>query len=91
MSDTQYADGVFGKAPNEKAPDFVLGRMSIHADRFAKWLADQSKDDQGYVRLDILRQKKDPSKFSFVLDTYQKQGAQAGADSTPADDSGLPF
>ena len=67
-----YANGIWGNDPHEKAPDFVVGSLSIHADTFRAWLAEQETSEKGYVKIDVL-ERKDGDGWSFKLNTFKKQ------------------
>jgi len=64
-----YADGIFFNKPNEKAPDFVLGNISILKDRFADWLMKQEANEKGYVKLVVKNGRE--GKPYLELDTWQ--------------------
>jgi hypothetical protein len=61
--------------------------MSVKVEPFLEWLNAQAVDANGFVRLNVTRQKADPAKWSFSLDTWKKQ--EAGPEA-PADEN-LPF
>ena len=79
MAEKIYADGIFGNDASEKAPDYVVGGIAIVKDRFMAWLDEQESSDKGYVKLNITRQKKDASKWSFSLDTWKPKQDDADA------------
>lgn len=56
--DKRFSDGIYFREKPSKAPDFVLGAISINRDKLIDWLQGEETDDQGYVRLDVLRSKK---------------------------------
>ena len=98
MSDPQYADGLYFRGPRDDAPDFVIGSMSIQKARFISWLNDQVSDDEGYVKLSVTKQKKDPSKWSFKLNTWKSDSEPSQAPvskeeptTNVGDDDDLPF
>lgn len=98
-----FADG-FSFKRNEKAPDFVVGRLSIKADDGIAFIKANSKN--GWINLNI---KTARSGNHYVeLDNYEPKGSsgsgnQGSTESTPKskpsqreadddnDDSGLPF
>lgn len=66
-----FPNGLFYKKPNDNAPDFVMGKVSIKVDDFKKYLNKVngewlnldlkiSKDGKGYAEVDTW--KPDPSK-----------------------------
>ena len=44
MSDVKFVDGLFAKAPNDNAPDYVKGKLSIKREEMANWLLAQTDD-----------------------------------------------
>lgn len=74
MADKEYANGIWGDPPREGAPDFVVGNLSIIPARFIEWLEQQTPNEKGYVRLDILTRKEGHG-WSFPLNTYKPNGA----------------
>jgi len=87
-----YANGIWGNDPHEKAPDFVVGSLSIHADTFRAWLAEQETSEKGYVKIDIL-ERKDGEGWSFKLNTFKKQERSDGYvdGSNQMNDENIPF
>ena len=53
MSEIEFANGIYFNEPHENAPDFVLGSISVKPDRFTEWLAQQTPNEKGYVRLKV--------------------------------------
>jgi len=91
-----FADG-FSFKRNEKAPDFVVGRMSMKADEAVAFIRQHQKN--GWVSLNI---KTARSGNHYVeLDTYEPTQGGAKAESKPApapapvtetdEDGDLPF
>ena len=92
-----FADG-FSFKRNEKAPDFVVGRLSLKVDDAIAFIRDHHKN--GWVNLNI---KTARSGNHYVeLDTYEPPTEQAGGKSAPTpkakvvlpepeDDGELPF
>ena len=52
--DKEFANGIWWKEPDPKAPDFVLGAINIRRQDFMKFLAEKEGD---YVNLKVLRSK----------------------------------
>jgi hypothetical protein len=95
MADKVYAEGLYGKEREGQKP-FVVGNMSIQKERFIEWLSGVAADDEGYVRLNVCRQKADALKWSVSLDTWKPREAQQEAPSAPASggsegEDSLPF
>jgi hypothetical protein len=55
MNEAKYAEGIFYNPKNPKAPEFVLGGISIKREEALNWLA---KEDGEWVNLDIKVSKK---------------------------------
>ena len=92
MDDKIFADGLFFKR-NETAPDFVVGKISIQADKFAGFV-EQHKNEGGYVNLEVKKSK--AGGFYVELDTWQPKKpemSQGQVEPLPEgfDDKDLPF
>ena len=61
-----FADGFVFKR-NEKAPEFVVGRMSIKVEEAVVWLKSNSKN--GWVNLDVKQAK--GGNYYCELDTWE--------------------
>lgn len=88
MSDIEFANGFYFNEPNEKAPDFVLGSVSIKPQAFIDWLSEQTPSEKGYVRLAIKRSRE--GKIYASLDNWQPTQKPAPV-STFDDDDSIPF
>ena len=66
--DTTFADGLFFNFPPEKAPSFIIGKLSINVDEFKVFL-DANVDAKGYVNIDLKESK--GGKGYAVLDTWK--------------------
>ena len=69
MSDTIFADGLYFEKPNEKAPEFIKGKISIKVDEFIPFL-EKHKNGGGYVNLDLKKAKS--GKLYVALNDYKK-------------------
>ena len=93
MSDENiFPNGIFFKLPNEKAPDFVKGSISVKVDEAVLWLRENA-DQGGWVNLDLKISK--GGKPYAALNTWKPSGDRApdrGAP-PPADDyeDDIPF
>ena len=67
MNDKIFADGLFFKR-SETAPDFVVGKLSVNADKFAQFIS-VHKNEGGYVNLEVKKSK--AGGFYVELDTWQ--------------------
>ena len=89
MSDINFAQGIYFNEPHEKAPEFVLGSISIKPGEFAAWMADNSgeKDAKGYLRLDVKKSKN--GKVYVALSTFKPRAERNEARNDP--DDAIPF
>jgi len=62
-----YAKGLFVKR-NEKAPEFVMCKLSIKTDDFIQFLHENT-NEKGYVNLQVLKGK-NKGTFYAVVDTF---------------------
>lgn len=67
MADKIFANGLSFKRPNEKAPEFVKGSLSIKTDEFIDFLKANSVN--GWVNLDL--KESQGGKLYFELNTWQ--------------------
>lgn len=79
-----FADGFIFKR-NEKAPDFVVGRVSVKVDEAIAFL--RKHDKNGWVNLDVKTAR--TGNFYMELDTFEPKGKGQPQASSPkkADDS----
>lgn len=87
-NDIEFAEGIYFNDAHEKAPDFVLGSISVMPDRFIEWLKDQEVSEKGYVRLKINRSKN--GKPYIALDDWKPE-SQPVKRTTVDDDEEIPF
>lgn len=97
MSEEKVFANGFSFSRNEKAPDFVIGRMSIKVEDAIAFLQEQ-KNEKGWVNLNVKRARS--GNHYVELDTYQPassdRAATATAESPAANNAGgeadeLPF
>lgn len=88
MQEKVFADGFVFKR-NEKAPDFVVGNVSVKVEEATAFLKQHAKN--GWVNLQIKNSQ--GGKYYIELDTFEpKAQAQAPAQqSEPVNDGTLPF
>lgn len=67
MAEKQFADG-FSFERRDNAPDFVVGRLSVHAGKAMSFLQDK-RNERGWVNINILRSQK--GGYYCELDTWQ--------------------
>lgn len=82
MNDPIFANGFLFKR-NEKAPDFVVGNMSIKVDEAKEFLDQHIKN--GWVNCSIKQSK--AGKYYIELDTWEPKSDQGNTDAPlpPAD------
>ena len=73
MSEKIFAEGFIFKRPNEKAPDFIKGHLSIVIAEAIPFLQKHAKG--GWVNLDIKESKS--GKLYMDLNTWEKEKAPA--------------
>jgi len=83
-----FADGFVFKR-NEKAPDFVVGNISVKVEEAVAFLKQHTKN--GWVNLQVKNSQ--GGKYYIELDTFEpKSQAQAPAQQPePVNDGSLPF
>jgi len=79
-----FAKGLLFKR-NEKAPDFVIGNLSVKADEFAEFL--DFNQSNGWLNLSI--KKSQSGKFYIELDTYNKESNNNATSTSKDDDLGF--
>ena len=67
-----FVKGMWFNKPHEKAPSFVIGKLSIKLE-FSDWLQQQTFDEKGYINLDILMGKS--GKPYIAVNEYKKGAA----------------
>ena len=83
MAEKIYPKGIVGFAPNEKAPEFVLGTLAITLEDFKEWVNGEGKqylaDYKGkkQLKLNVLKSSKDNGVY-FTVDTYKPKPKQDG-------------
>jgi hypothetical protein len=84
-----FADG-FSFKRNEKAPDFVVGRLSIKADDGVAFIRQHEKS--GWINLNIKTARS--GSYYIELDTYEATQGGTNTKTTPPvkeEDDDLPF
>ena len=79
MSEKIFTKGMYFNLPNDNAPEFVRGSVSINVAEFIPFLQENAKD--GKVKLDLLVGKS--GKAYSAVNTYQPQGEQKFEDDIP--------
>jgi hypothetical protein len=74
-----FANG-FSFKRSEKAPDFVIGRLSMKADEAVAFIREHEKN--GWVNVNIKKAR--TGNFYVELDTYESSKDGAKAESKPA-------
>lgn len=96
QTDKVYTNGLFANDANtDKQREFIVARCAVNVKDFKKWMDDNEShvDGKGYLRYDIKRSMKDPSKFYGELNTYKPPNGQkvTSKDHNPDRESDLPF
>mgnify|MGYP001559070800 CR=1 FL=1 len=68
MNEVPLPDGISFFPPREKAPNFIIGAISVHPARFVTYLRDQKTNGAGYVQFDVKMSK--AGKPYISLNTY---------------------
>jgi len=91
MSEKKYVNGLYIKSPSDRAPDWVMGKLSINVSQFREWMQGHLRDNPGaeWINIEMTRQKKDPSKGSAVLDEWKPE--QKAEPKYPEADDQIPF
>jgi hypothetical protein len=71
VSDIEFVQGMFFNKPSDKAPDWVVGNISIKADEFVRWLEAQRPNDKGFIKIKVNESK--AGKVYCALDDYEPQ------------------
>jgi hypothetical protein len=82
MEDKIFANG-FSFKRNEKAPDFVVGRMSIKVDDAISFMKEHQKS--GYINVNVKTARS--GNYYVELDTFVPSGGSKPKD----DDDDIPF
>lgn len=71
MADKIFPIGLYVNPPNEKAPEFVKGSISIQKDKFAELFEqiEEYSNEKGYCRFNILEWR--DWKWYATVDTYK--------------------
>ena len=88
MSDIEFAKGIYFNRPHENAPDFVLGSISVRADVFAEWLAQQTPNEKGYIRLKVNAAKSSGEPY-VALDDWKPKPSPTPPPGVPAGYEGV--
>ena len=78
MADIEFVEGLFVKAPHEKAPDFVKAQISIKVEDLGKWLRGKYKaslENDGWINLDVKESK--GGKWYASVSTYKPKEKEA--------------
>lgn len=71
-----FPAGLIFKKPNDNAPDFVKGTLSIKVAEFTSWIKDNEKN--GWVNIDLKESRE--GKYYSSLNTYQKPNQEEKKD-----------
>ncbi len=92
MNDKEFASGIYFDTPSEKAPDYVLGKISVNVAKFVHWVTTQETSEKGYVNMNVKRSK--GGNIYVELDTWKPtKGRKSEEQKTLADEfnDDIPF
>lgn len=65
----RFPEGIYFNHPHEKAPKFVIGKLSVHRQKFLDWLNGEDPNEKGYINFGIINGKQ--GKPYIEVDTWQ--------------------
>lgn len=68
-NETEFANGLIVKAPNDNAPEYVKAKLSIKVDEFRAWLDAKGGD---WINLDV--KVSNGGKWYAAVDNWKPQG-----------------
>jgi len=68
--DKIFADGLMFQAPSEKAPDFIIGNLSVNVKKFTEFMEAQ-QNERGWLNLSIKKSK--GGNLYVELNTWKKE------------------
>lgn len=72
MAEKIFVSGFISKDVPDTAPDYILGKGSLHVESLLKWLQDNKNlAENGYINITTLRSKTTGKRYTEV-DTYKK-------------------
>lgn len=86
-----FADGFSFKSPSDKAPDFILGSLSVNVMKAIAWLQ-ANANERGWVNLSIKRSKNGTEYIE--RDDWKPTKVEGGWKPKPKEeeyDDGIPF
>ena len=89
---TNFAQGMFFKEPNQNAPAWVKGTLSIDCEKFTQWLRKncyKAVNGKYYVNIDI-KTSKDGVKY-LALNEYKPKPQNAPQQSAPVQEQPVQY
>lgn len=80
---TKFVNGLYVKKPSEKAPSWVITKLSFNAVEFMSYLTENA-NEKGYVDISILINR--DGKHYAKLDKYERIGSKAESEDGLNDD-----
>lgn len=77
-NDTKFIDGLIFKSPNEKAPDYVIAKISIKRAELIAWLQAQTGD---WINADLKESQQ--GKLYAAVDTWKPNAGASSSQSAP--------
>ena len=89
--DKNFVDGMRFEKPNEKAPEWIKGKISIEVAKLIPWL-EANKNERGWVNIDLKKSKN--NNLYLQLNTFKKsafnpKAGEVDPSSLPNDFKGL--
>lgn len=83
-NDIIYVDGLYSNEVSDKAPEFILGSLSIEPMKLATWLQANQKlqNEKGYIKL-VVKRSKSTGKRYVSVDTWKKSEEQPPTPTEP--------
>lgn len=72
-----YPKGIYFNSPHEKAPQFIVGKISVNVEKFIECIKENKQYiNKGYLNLDVLKKKvpDEYGKYNLQIDTWASSG-----------------
>lgn len=86
-----YPKGLFFNKPNDNAPDFVIGKVSVKCADFVAWMRENHEKmaASGYMYFDVLKGQE--NKPYVALNTFEPKKQDDGGGSKEPEQDNMPF
>ena len=90
----EFPDGIFAKAPADRAPDYVKGKVNIKLEEAIKWLSAKKNQGDDWVTLEI--KESNSGKWYAAVDKWKPKKGDAMTGRTgqrfdPVPDDDMPW